>query len=137
MGQVLEDKPGPLVATTWTSDYALDPPLLVCMIYVCQFNMGPAQVTLRGLTLHAHPAVNTAWFPVRWSISRSRLPKTLRTSVHYQENAAHPRWNLLLAVSSPLMEERSPLFMITNRRWIGRFSVEYPVYFDDYSALLA
>ena len=34
MARVLEDKPGPLVAIMWTSNSDLDPPLLVCMIYV-------------------------------------------------------------------------------------------------------
>ena len=38
MVRVLEDKPGPLVATTWTSDFDIDPPLLMSTIYICQFN---------------------------------------------------------------------------------------------------
>ena len=38
MALVLGDKPGPLVVTTWTSDFDLDAPLLVFKIYICQFN---------------------------------------------------------------------------------------------------
>ena len=48
MAQVLEDKPGLLVATIWTSES--DPPLLVCTIYVANLMCTPQVVLYPGLS---------------------------------------------------------------------------------------
>lgn len=46
MGQVLERKPGAPIATTWTSNFSLDLTVLICMIYIWQFNACATQATL-------------------------------------------------------------------------------------------